>query len=393
MGQNTDDSSGIKKYGFPRHLLEANDEEKKIYFENIIVEHKFLKEAIEKTLRHITTHVSERLIFICGPSGIGKKAFINILKDRIFEIYNPIRSNNPGVIPFVDVEAMAPEQGSFNFRMLWKMILTKLQEPMLEAKISYRVDNGYDLNGKPILISRAQKAEYQEVLQNTLKYRDVKALLINEAQHLLRVSGGKKANESVEQLKSLVNGSQTPVILVGTYELTTYLDDLSNVVTDQINQRARIIHFPCYHQNIKSEVIEFGKAAKLLLRSMPLEQTPEMLVDDDWKYFYQYSLGCIGVLKIWFMDAFSFALSLGATTLTKEHLEETRISGQRCSFMLQRIIEGENKMIKILSDGDISARLGFNEVDSGKPESENHKQGYNRKPFERNPKRDKVDVG
>ncbi len=124
---------------------------------------------------------------------------------------------------------------------------------------------------------------------------------------------------------------------------------------------------------------------------MPLKKTSEHLVDKDWRYFYKYSLGCIGSLKNWFMDAYSFALERQSKTLTKEHLEVTRISGRRSSGMLESILEGEKKMTNIKSEGNIDAKLGFSKLKSSSPSnSEDNSLKIRPKPFDRKPKRDHI---
>ena len=128
---------------------------------------------------------------------------------------------------------------------------------------------------------------------------------------------------------------------------------------------------------------------------MPLMQTSENLVDEDWQYFYQYSLGCIGTLKIWFMDALSLALEEQAMTLTKEHLEKTKKPGRILHGMLDSIENGEQKMARLLSDGDIEARLGFTSS-KNKPENDTDigtsKMKSKINPFEKKPKRNAVGI-
>jgi hypothetical protein len=383
------------KVSFPVGLLEGTINQRKSYFRDFIVEHKFLEEAVNMTISSISSQVSERLVFVCGPSGVGKKEFIKSVKRRVTELAHPILTENPGCIPVVDVEAIAPEKGSFDFVNLWRNALVNLAEPMIGHKISYSEIESYDSVGHKIIKSRVQKGDYQEILQNTLKYRNVLAMIINEAHHMLRVTSGKQVNWSADQLKTLTNGSQTPIIMVGTYELLMFLEDLDIGITDQINQRTRIINLPRYHTNKNSEINIFAKTAKMLLRNMPLEQTAEYLVDKDWEYFYTYSLGCVGTLKIWFMDAYSLALEEQAKTLTKEHLQKTRKPGHILSGMLKSIEDGERKMERVLSDGDIATQLGFhnhksesqNDADKGVP-----KMKSKTKPFDRNPKRDAVGI-
>lgn len=389
MMQDASSESNMGKIGFPRELLNCSINDRLNYFENYIVPHKFLENAISDTFNFITSKISERLVFVCGPSGVGKKVLIKEIKKMIVKQQSATLIENPGCIPVVDVEAIAPEQGSFNFRNLWRSALINLNEPMLDQKISYGETKVRNTFGQNIILSRIQKADYMEVLQNALKYREVKALIINEAHHMLRVASGKKANWSVDLLKTLTNCSQTPIILVGTYDLTSFLEDLNLGITDQINQRTKVVNFPRYRQSVKNEVQIFGKTAKKLLLNMPLEQTAEKLVDEDWKYFYTYSLGCIGSLKNWLMDAYSLAIKSESKTLTREHLEATRISGHRCLGMLQSIENGERNMEKIQSEGDILKKLGFAKSEST---SEKNYPKEKPKPFERNPKRDVVGI-
>lgn len=384
-------SNDVEKYKFPEELLQSSAEARKNYFDNFTVSHKFLEEAISSTISFITSHVSERLVFICGPSGVGKKELIKAIKERIIELKRPELIENPGCVPVIDVEALAPEQGSFNFRNLWISALEKLNEPMIENKVSYRKIEGFDAFGRSVPISRIQKADYQEILQKTLRYRAVGALIIDEAHHMLRVSSGKKINWSADLLKSLTNASQTPVVLVGTYELTTFLEDIDKSITDQINQRTKIVHFRHYSCKDRDEVMIFGKTTKKLLLHLPLEQTAEKLADEKWKYLYKYSLGCIGTLKIWLKDAYSLALEEKAKTLTIEHLEKSRKSGHTCSALLQSIEEGESIMEKILSEGNIEEKLGFERNENKSRLDRNIGNSRAKlKPFERNPKRDIV---
>lgn len=381
----------VEKYKFPEELLQSSNEERKNYFDNFTVSHKFLEEAISSTISFITSHVSERIVFVCGPSGVGKKELIKAIKERIIELKRPVLIKNPGCVPVIDVEAIAPEQGSFNFRNLWVSALEKLNEPMIDNKVSYGKLEGFNTFGRSVPISRIQKADYQEVLQKALRYRAVGALIIDEAHHMLRVSSGKKINWSADLLKSLTNASQTPIVLVGTYELTTFLEDIDKSITDQINQRTKIVHFRHYSHNDRDEVMIFGKTTKRLLLHLPLEQTAEKLADEEWRYLYQYSLGCIGTLKIWLKDAYSLALEEKAKTLTIEHLEKSRKSGHICSALLQSIEDGESTMKRILSEGNLEEKLDFERKKvNPKFDCNIGTSKVKSKPFERNPKRDIV---
>jgi hypothetical protein len=130
---------------------------------------------------------------------------------------------------------------------------------------------------------------------------------------------------------------------------------------------------------------------------MPLEKTPDDLVKADWKYLYINSLGCIGTLKIWFMDAYSLALKEGSKTLTKKHLEQAKIPHYILGGMLKSIEDGERKIGMILTGGDSETRLEFDNPESevqSQPDkgalTANSKPTNHSNPFARKPKRDAV---
>lgn len=332
-----------KTYRFPEELLGCDNQTRKEYFMNYIASHKFLEKSINKTLTILNSPISERLIFVCGPSGVGKDEYIRGLVKRISNASTSEEKQNRSHIPVVTVQAIPAEQGGFNYNNLWRDTLLNLEEPLIDSKISYEEETKINSNGQATSFSKVKAANLHSVLINTLNNRNVKAMIINEAHHLLQVASGKKANDSVNLLKSLTNGSRARIVLVGTYALCTFLEDLDYTKTDQINQRARIVDFPRYRIASPEEMSEFGKAAKKLLAHMPLEITAENLVDYDWEYFYKYSLGCIGTLKIWLTDAYSLALDSKSNTITKEHLEETRKPGSSLSIMYDSILNGEKK--------------------------------------------------
>ncbi len=402
------DMQDEKTYRFPKELLDCDNKTRKEYFMNYIATHEFLEKSIEKTITILNSPISERLIFVCGPSGVGKDEYIRELTTRISNDSTSEEKQNRSYIPVVNVDAQPSGQGGFNFNNLWKETLINLKEPLIDSKISYEEETHINSDGQAVSFSKIKAADFHSVLMNTLNFRNVKAMIINEAHHLLQVASGKKANDSVNLLKSLTNGSHARIILVGTYSLCTFLEDLDYTKTDQINQRTRIVDFPRYHKAIPEEMSEFGKTAKKLLIHMPLETTAENLIDSDWEYFYKYSLGCIGTLKIWLTDAYSLALDSKSNTITKEHLEETRKPGSRLSIMYDSILDGEKKKEYILSEGDLDAKLKSEIMNSKTQENldaklkaevmnnkaqENPRESPvrpNSKPFERNPKRDKV---
>ena len=376
---------------FPEELLNASSDERMRFFANCFVEHKNLSIAVDTAMRHITSPEPEKLIVVCGPSGIGKREFIREITRRISDPEEYRLYNIPGSIPIVSVEARAPEEGSFKFSSLWMDALKIMHEVRSGKRVRFENDEEEGSNGQKIITTKAIKADYQYILHRTLFHRHVKAFIINESQHMCRVATEKKANWSLDVIKSLANESETAIILVGTYDLLNILQASANFV-DQIHQRTHIVDFARYHEYDPEEIQCFGKTAKRLINYMPFEEIDRKLVDRNWKHLYMYSLGRIGTLKRWFLRAYSYAIEQQAKSLSMDHLEATRNSGNQIKMELKAIVDGEVNLAKIRSDGDIKSSFVFYDQKDSKTEKKQLAKKSS-KPFERKPTRDESHEG
>ena len=73
-----------------------------------------------------------------------------------------------------------------------------------------------------------------------------------------------------------------------------------------------------------------------------LEQEPDLV--SKWDYFYERSLGCVGILKDWLTRALRDALEEENKTITQKHLKQRAWSIAQCTRMLQEIQEGEQQL-------------------------------------------------
>jgi hypothetical protein len=80
---------------------------------------------------------------------------------------------------------------------------------------------------------------------------------------------------------------------------------------------------------------------------------PELVRADstcpDWDFFYEHSLGCIGLRKDWLTRAYSLALRLNVETITREHLEKCALSVASLTQLLAEITAGESEMEESVS--------------------------------------------
>ncbi len=72
---------------------------------------------------------------------------------------------------------------------------------------------------------------------------------------------------------------------------------------------------------------------------MTLDEPPEL--QTHWEYFYERSIGCVGILKDWLTQAYRKALDDNASTLEPSHWQPYAPSVSKCLQMAAEAIEGE----------------------------------------------------
>src|SRR5262249_60868309 len=80
-------------------------------------------------------------------------------------------------------------------------------------------------------------------------------------------------------------------------------------------RRSLDILFARYHFQQEQDRRDFQAVLLALLKQVPLNVDLDTLMQH-WSYFYEHSIGCVGVLKDWLLRAVAEALHDGSDTLT-----------------------------------------------------------------------------
>lgn len=166
----------------------------------------------------------------------------------------------------------------------------------------------------------------------------VRAVVIDEAQHLMKVAGGAKLLDQLDWLKSMSNTTGVVHVLVGTYDLLDFRN-----LSGQTARRGYDIHFPRYQFQQEADQIAFQRALRGLLEQMPLQMDLQELMNH-WYYFYERSLGCIGVLKDWLVRTLAATLYSGTATLTLECVQAHALSNAQCERMAAEATAAEHRL-------------------------------------------------
>lgn len=373
--------------GFPLDLLKQPKAERLAYFENYTVAHPRLKEAYEALVRAIKEPAGALLIFVYGPSGVGKTTLRLRVEQRLIQESLSALEVNRGRIPVVGVEAVAPESKNFSWKDYYTRALVALEEPLVDHKFDYGVRGIYrNIFGQVVIEQKVVAPALRRALEQALRYRQPDVFFIDEAQHLGKIASGQKLQDQLDCLKSLANMTGILHGLLGTYELLTFRN-----LSGQLSRRSVDIHFRRYRPDIQEDVQAFKSVILTFQRQMPLLELPDLVTH--WEYCYERTLGCVGILKDWLTRSLRDALEEGAATVTIKHLERRMWSVAQCQRMLKEIQEGERQLAETETDiAQLRATLGLgieiNQVQQNEPAPKApNKTG---KVGKRRPKRDPI---
>ncbi len=255
-------------------------------------------------------------------------------------------------IPVARLNAIAPSARQFKWPDFYTRALMSVSEPLIDYKINYHAltpmyNEKMHQHANPH--PRGDGAALQRSWEQVIKYRQLVAILIDEAQHFGKAARGSTLFEHLDHLKSLAVETQTVHVLAGTYDLPIFRN-----LNAQLSRRSIDVHFSRYDATKKEDRQAFQQVLLSFQRHLPLEEQPDLI--HQWKYCYVRSVGCVGILKGWLTKALADVLESGEKTLSPAVLERHAETADRCDQMISDIEEGEKRMA---ADPGANERLLF----------------------------------
>jgi hypothetical protein len=347
-----------KKQSFPRELLDQPKEARLDYFKAYTVAHPLLDQADKAVWNALREPAGALLVFVFGPTGIGKTTLLAHIEKRLVEAGLPRMREDQNHVPVLRLDAVAPAIQQFRWADYYQRGLMALHEPLVEHKMDYHAHPPV-WNAKQQMFvskrtrSRANVDELRLAFESALRYRQPRAVLLDEAQHLATMARGSRLRAQLDHLKSLAVMSQTVHVLAGTYDLLVFRN-----LSAQLGRRSIDVHFPRYNATKKEEREAFQKVLLTFERHLPLEEPPDLV--HQWKYCYARTIGSVGILKDWLTKALDEALETGAKTITPDLLERHALDPARCDQMITDIEEGEQLLTHDpAADERLLIRLGL----------------------------------
>ncbi len=338
----------------PRHL-EASTAARLKQFKESAILHPQLAQVDTQLTRAIEEPAGFAYVLLYGPSGVGKTTVLRQIERRYKEM---VASSAPSLfaslshlgqlpsVPLLAMETRPPDGVAFNRADYYRTALKQLGEHTYERRTMVDIDaentweqkkgRGGAGRGKAAIFNDAP--ELRHAYEEAIRRRGVQAILLDEAQHLLKLSSGVRLIDQLDWLKSMTNVTGVVHVLIGTYELLALRH-----LNGQAARRGLEIHFPRYQFQHEPDQRTFQGVLLTLLQQVPLEIDREALLQQ-WPYFYERSIGCVGVLKDWLVRAVAATLADGQSVLTLARLQEYALPEAQCESMAMEAASGEQEL-------------------------------------------------
>jgi energy-coupling factor transporter ATP-binding protein EcfA2 len=307
-------------------------------FHLVTVAHPRLAAAKDRLMSAISDAAPGSLILVIGPTGVGKTTVRLKAEQLIGQQMRPALDDDPGRIPYVSIEAVAPESGNFSWRDHFYRILEQMNEALLNHKL--RANQCHFERDEVSQLPWAACGSgigLHHAVEQALKHRRPAVVFIDEAQHLARMASGRRLSDQLDVIKSMANRTGTIHVLLGTYDLLAFCD-----LSGQLSRRSIYVHFRRYLAEDPEEVEIFQNVLMTFRDRLPIPETPGLMAD--WEFLYERSAGCVGVLKEWLERAAAQAVRRGSQSLGREDLRATALSVSQCEKILAESREGERRL-------------------------------------------------
>ncbi len=337
--------------------LSPDDQARLAAFKAYAVHHPLLEDVDARLTQALLEPAGFAHVLVYGPSGVGKTTMLRRIASRAPALFTHLAPQNEASNwrfargssalppqPLLVLEARPPDGGTFHRADYYRSALTQLGEPYYQqwSVVDIQAEQTWETKtrskGRGATAQFHDSPELRRALEEAIARRGVRAVIIDEAQHLMKVASGAKLLDQLDWLKSMTNMTGVVHALIGTYDLLDFRN-----LNGQAARRGQDLHFPRYQFQHEADRRAFQGALHSLLQQIPLDVDRQDLMNH-WFYCYERSIGCVGILKDWLVRAVASALHAGIRRLTLAHLEQHALSNAQCERMAADANAAEQKL-------------------------------------------------
>lgn len=126
-----------------RELLKQSRKARLESFRAFKAKHPLLLSAYGELLCGIRDSNPGSIIFLCGPTGVGKTTILDHTYEYLKETMLDDLAEDRERIPAITCQIVAPTSGSFDWKDYFKRLLTVLEEPLIDHKLEIEHWGGY----------------------------------------------------------------------------------------------------------------------------------------------------------------------------------------------------------------------------------------------------------
>lgn len=359
------------------------------------IRHAHFDACLHRLIQLVRMKTSTRIVIVTGPTGAGKTTLIEQLCANITAAAAPEAEANPEIVPVSVCAVKAPGPYAFSWKDTYLQVLKSLQHPFVDSRAFAPSGPLARADSKlrpmsPEAAHRLSNDRLFRIVQRTIEHRKPKALIFDEAHHLLRLASSQSLVNQLEHLKYIADETRTLHILFGTYELTRLMDLSSALI-----RRREVVHFSRYvydPMDTVSSLAEFAKVVAFFARDLDAISEVDLL-GEEVPYLYKGCVGCVGVLRDWLFRAHSAAKQTKRGKITKAILDETMLASSDLLELIKDAKSGEHYFQKrSLCEQEYLAALGFHATENSPDGAASQGTAPARagKPFKRKPHNDVV---
>ena len=179
-------------------------------FRSLTVAHPRLLDAKDLLMAAIDEASPGSIVMVYGPTGVGKTTLRLKLQQLFAERNLAVMKADQTYVPFVAVEAAAPDNGNFSWRDHYRRTLLALNEPMLDRKLKPNlVHLMCDSHAQHLLGPRSAAVELRHALELPFCNVGLQQFWWMKLNISLGSHRAGRLADQLEVIKSLANCTQT----------------------------------------------------------------------------------------------------------------------------------------------------------------------------------------